>query len=71
MPEPKKIQRIRRLKYIEAFSAVVSTGSISAAARQLGVSQPAVSQLIKNLEESVGAPLFVRRNGAIFPTARA
>ncbi|MDG1737514.1 MAG: LysR family transcriptional regulator [Paracoccaceae bacterium] len=71
MSEVKKSHRIRRLKYIEAFSAVISTGSISAAARQLGVSQPAVSQLIKNLEEAVGAPLFVRRNGAIFPTGRA
>ena len=63
--------RIRRLKHIEAFSAVIATGSISAAARQLGVSQPAVSQLIKALEDALGAPLFVRRNGAIFPTARA
>lgn len=63
--------RIRRLKHIEAFSAVISTGSISGAARQLGVSQPAVSQLIKALEDAIGAPLFVRRNGAIFPTSRA
>lgn len=67
----KSPSRIRRLKHIEAFSAVISTGSISAAARQLGVSQPAVSQLIKSLEDALGAPLFVRRNGAIFPTARA
>lgn len=71
MDKVPKTNRIRRLKYIEAFSAVVSTGSISAAARQLGVSQPAVSQLIKKLEEAVGTPLFVRRNGAIFPTGRA
>lgn len=63
--------RIRRLKHIEAFSAVISTGSISAAARQLGVSQPAVSQLVKALEDAIGAPLFVRRNGAIYPTHRA
>lgn len=66
-----KSSKIRRLKYIEAFSAVISTGSISAAARQLGVSQPAVSQLIRKLEDSIGAPLFIRRNGAIFPTSRA
>ncbi|QDZ11879.1 LysR family transcriptional regulator [Devosia ginsengisoli] len=64
-------RNIRRLKYIEAFSAVVMTGSISAAARQLNMSQPAVSQLISNLEKSVGVALFVRRNGAIFPTQRA
>lgn len=63
--------RIRRLKHIEAFSAVISTGSFSAAARQLGVSQPAISQLIKVLEDAIGAPLFIRRNGAIFPTNRA
>lgn len=62
---------IRRLKYIEAFSAVIMTGSISAAARQLNMSQPAMSQLISNLEKSVGVALFVRRNGAIFPTQRA
>ena len=66
-----KPTRIRRLKYIEAFSAVISKGSISAAAEDLGVSQPAVSQLIRKLEDAVGVPLFVRRNGAIFPTARA
>lgn len=66
-----KSNRIRRLKHIEAFSAVVSTGSFSAAARQLGVSQPAISQLIKVLEDSIGAPLFIRRNGAVFPTNRA
>ncbi|MBO9409737.1 LysR family transcriptional regulator [Shimia sp. R9_1] len=66
-----KSNRIRRLKHIEAFSAVISTGSFSAAARQLGVSQPAISQLIKVLEDAIGAPLFIRRNGAVFPTSRA
>ena len=63
--------KINRFKYIEAFSEVIACGSVSAAAKKLGVSQPAVSQLIKKLEESVGVPLFVRRNGLIFPTDRA
>ena len=66
-----KNPKINRFKYIEAFSEVVSCGSVSAAAKKLGVSQPAVSQLIKKLEESVGVPLFVRRHGLIFPTDRA
>ena len=66
-----KNPKINRFKYIEAFSEVVSCGSVSAAAKKLGVSQPAVSQLIKKLEKSVGVPLFVRRNGLIFPTDRA
>ena len=63
--------KINRFKYIEAFSEVVACGSVSAAAKKLGVSQPAVSQLIKKLEEAVGVPVFVRRNGLIFPTDRA
>ena len=63
--------KINRFKYIEAFSEVIACGSVSAAAKKLGVSQPAVSQLIKKLEKSVGVPLFVRRNGLIFPTDRA
>ena len=66
-----KNPKINRFKYIEAFSEVIACGSVSAAAKKLGVSQPAVSQLIKKLEESVGVPLFVRRNGLIFPTDRA
>jgi DNA-binding transcriptional LysR family regulator len=64
-------KKLNRFKYIEAFLEVVNTGSISLAAKHLNVSQPAVSQLIKKLEESVGVPLFVRRNGMIFPTNRA
>ena len=63
--------KINRFKYIEAFSEVIACGSVSAAAKKLGVSQPAISQLIKKLEKSVGVPLFVRRNGLIFPTDRA
>ena len=66
-----KQKKINRFKYIEAFSEVVDSGSISIAAKNLEVSQPAVSQLIKKLEEAVGVPLFVRRNGTIFPTDRA
>ena len=66
-----KVTKINRFKYVEAFSEVISCGSVSAAAKKLGISQPAVSQLIKKLEKAVGAPLFIRRNGLIFPTDRA
>ena len=43
--------KINRFKYIEAFSEVIACGSVSAAAKKLWVSQPAVSQLIKKLEK--------------------
>lgn len=71
MTNKAKQPKISRLKHIEAFSAVITHGSMSAAARELGISQPAVSQLIKQLEDTIGVPLFVRRNGAVFPSARA
>ena len=60
-----KVTKINRFKYVEAFSEVITCGSVSAAAKKLGISQPAVSQLIKKLEKAVGAPLFIRRNGLI------
>ncbi|WP_293696815.1 LysR family transcriptional regulator [uncultured Agrococcus sp.] len=42
------------------FRSVARAGSVSAAARELGWTQPAVSQHLKSLEEEVGTPLFVR-----------
>ncbi|MFD2250486.1 DNA-binding transcriptional LysR family regulator [Pseudochelatococcus lubricantis] len=56
---------------LRAFHAVAVTGTFSGAAQVLGVSQPAITQHIKSLEESVGARLFVRSGGAIELTANA
>ncbi|MBD2248047.1 LysR family transcriptional regulator [Nostoc sp. FACHB-888] len=47
-------------EYIETFLAVVHTGSFRQAAKQLGISQPAVSQHIKNLEASLNTQLIIR-----------
>jgi DNA-binding transcriptional LysR family regulator len=44
----------------KVFHTVAETGSFSAAARELYISQSAVSQAIKNLEERTGSLLFVR-----------
>ncbi len=44
----------------KVFYTVAKSGSFSAAARKLYISQSAVSQSIKNLEESTGSMLFVR-----------
>ena len=48
----------RRL--LETFVAVAQTGSMSAAAEQLGLSQPAVSQAVSALENATGTKLFDR-----------
>lgn len=47
-------------RHLRVLRAVARTGSYSAAARQLGCTQPAVSQQMKALELSAGTPLLVR-----------
>ncbi|BAB77416.1 LysR family transcriptional regulator (plasmid) [Anabaena sp. FACHB-709] len=47
-------------EYVESFLAVVHTGSFRQAAKQLGISQPAVSQHIKKLEASLNTQLIIR-----------
>lgn len=46
---------------IQAFLAVSETGSLSAAARQLGTSQPTLGRQIKTIETQLGAELFHRQ----------
>jgi molybdate transport repressor ModE-like protein len=47
-------------RHLRVLRAVARTGSFSAAARELGCTQPAVSQQMKALENAVGTPLLVR-----------
>ncbi|WP_337268444.1 LysR family transcriptional regulator [Oryzifoliimicrobium ureilyticus] len=58
------------IRQLEAFSAVMSAGSITGAARLLGRSQPAVSRLIQDLEAELGYALLYRTSGRIQPTSR-
>ena len=53
---------IRTMQY---YLAVVREGTISAAANALHVAQPSLSRQMKELEEELGAPLFVRGNRKI------
>ncbi|HSI47108.1 MAG TPA: LysR substrate-binding domain-containing protein [Ideonella sp.] len=52
----------RRLKirHLEVFLALDETGSMTAAAGQLHMTQPALSHWLADLEEAIGQPLFVR-----------
>lgn len=59
------------LKQLEAFSAVIAAGSVTAAARTLHRSQPVVSRQIQELEQSLGYPLFLRNGPRIHPTEEA
>jgi DNA-binding transcriptional LysR family regulator len=59
------------VRQLEAFNAVFTTGSVSLAADQLGVPQPAVSTLISKLEKSIDLQLFERINGRLIATPEA
>ncbi|MFI0720110.1 LysR family transcriptional regulator [Streptomyces sp. NPDC021224] len=45
---------------LRVFTAVAACGSFSAAARELGTTQPSVSRAVARLEAAVGVPLVVR-----------
>ena len=58
--------------HLETFLAVVQTGSFSAAAKVVHRTQPAVSQIIRKLEEEIGEALFDRssRDGTVTDAGR-
>jgi DNA-binding transcriptional LysR family regulator len=58
-------------KQLEAFQAVMASGSTTAAAQRLGLSQSAVSRLLAQFEEDLGLALFVRHKGRLVPTGEA
>jgi DNA-binding transcriptional LysR family regulator len=58
-------------RHIETIRAVMLTGSVTGAAARLCVTQPAISHLIRDVEEILGFALFDRRFGRLMPTARA
>jgi len=59
------------LRQIEAFRAVFQTNSMTAAAELMGVTQPAVSRLIRDLEAETELPLFDRTRGRLIATDNA
>lgn len=57
------------LQELRAFLAVIEDGSLGKAADKLGLTQPALSRIVKRLEASVGEPLFERHTGGMRLTA--
>jgi len=54
-----------------AFLAVLETGSLSGAARRLGVAQPTVRHRVEALERALGQALFTRSTNGLVPTELA
>jgi len=55
---------------LQVFAALASGGSFSAAAKELGISQPAVSQNIAELEKYAGGKLFTRSRSGVSLTRK-
>ncbi len=63
-----KHRSLMDLKQLRTLVAVVDSGGVSAAARLLHVSQPALSRQIRELERELDIPLFDRVGRGIVPT---
>lgn len=53
---------------LQALRSVADTGSFAAAARQLGLMQPCVSQYVRGLEKNYAVHLFIRAIGQLVAT---
>jgi LysR family transcriptional activator of mexEF-oprN operon len=58
------------LNLLRVFVVVAMQGSVTAAAKKLYLTQPAVSAALKRLSSAVGAPLFARRGRGLALTTR-
>lgn len=56
------------LRQIRYFVGIVDCGSLTRAAQEMRVAQPALSQHLKRLEEELGQPLLLRTRRGIVPT---
>ncbi|UTH72345.1 LysR family transcriptional regulator [Chromobacterium sp. IIBBL 290-4] len=59
------------LRHIEIFRAVMTSGSVSGAARLLHTSQPTISRELARCEQLLGLILFERAHGRLRPTQQA
>lgn len=60
-----------RFRQLQAFHAIVETGTVTGAAEQLGISQPGISNLLAQLERQTRLKLFERSKGRLVPTPEA
>lgn len=59
-----------KLTALQALVAAIEEGSLRAAARRIGVSQPALTKMVRELEIELAAPLLERHSQGVRPTAQ-
>ena len=69
--KPLSLRSIASIRELRAFAAVYHAGTLSAAAERLSLSQPAVTMLLRGLEEKLGVRLFDRNTRAVRRTDAA
>lgn len=72
MPEPATLRRLRsrlKVRQLATLVTVADAGSLRRAAAGLGVSQPALSKALRDMEASAGRALFSRSRLGLSPTA--
>ena len=63
------VRQVDRLQRLAVFEAAARLGSMSAAGRELGIAQPAVTRQIRQLETSLDTALFDRQSNRVALTA--
>lgn len=58
-----------KFRHMQALIALSDLGSMSRAAQAIGITQPAMSQLVSELEKLVETPLFLRHSKGVSPTS--
>jgi DNA-binding transcriptional LysR family regulator len=56
------------VRHLRVLCAIADTGSVRAAARRLGVTQPSLTTQLGRIERAVGGPLFIRARTGCTPT---
>jgi LysR family transcriptional regulator of abg operon len=59
-----------KLNALRALILAIDTGSLRSAAKKLGVSQPALTKMVREMEAELGAPLLERSTTGVIPTAQ-
>ena len=62
------LARRLRLQQVVILEQVLSSGTISAASRELHLTQPAISKAVQELEDHFGRPLLTRSSRGVSPT---
>lgn len=68
MPWTERIKRRLKLRDLEVLMAVIETGTMGKASKRLGISQPAVSKAIVELEDTLGVRLLDRNRRGVEAT---